>query len=260
MKLIFFDEVEQPHKAPGFFGIGALVVSSAFYRGLKEDVGDAFDKAKWDQGEEFKGRYLFSSSKGDTNVGVDARIELVRTIVKGTTATKNARAMFCLAFNYQGRTEANYLALVGQALRKCPKPTNKKGDKSLAAVFYDRTDIAGHKVICEIAGKSATARSMTLVETPTQLTSSNDTPGLVVADILAYLKSWDVISPNPDETDQAAVFEKTANQLHADKLKTIREILQCMKKVTAVGPQRPSMVVVEGGNEVPVNLVVQVVL
>ena len=115
MKLIFIDEVEQPHKAPGFFGIGALIVTSTFYRGLKEDVEDAFDKAGWDQDEEFKGRYLFSSSKGDTDVGVDARIELVRSIVKGTTAAKNARAMFCLAFNYEGRTEANYLALAGQA-------------------------------------------------------------------------------------------------------------------------------------------------
>jgi hypothetical protein len=64
MKLIFIDEVEQPHKAPGFFGIGALMVTSTFYRGLKEDVEDAFDKAGWDQEEEFKGRYLFSNTLG----------------------------------------------------------------------------------------------------------------------------------------------------------------------------------------------------
>jgi len=79
------------------------------------------------------------------------------------------------------------------------------------------------------------ARDLTLIETPTSLTSSNATPGLVVADILAYLKSWDVISPNPNETEQAALFEKSVEQLHADKLKTIREILQLMKKVTAIG-------------------------
>src|SRR5688572_5700395 len=142
MKLIFIDEVEQPHKAATFFGIGAFIVDSTFYRGLRDDVEDAFDEAGWDEDEEFKGRYLFSSSKGDTDVGIDTRIELVRTIVKGTTATKNARALFCLAFNYEGRTAANYVALAGQALRKCPKPVNKKGDRSLAAVFYDRTDIA----------------------------------------------------------------------------------------------------------------------
>jgi hypothetical protein len=236
MKLIFIDEVEQPHKAPGFFGIGALMVTSTFYRGLKEDVEDAFDKAGWDQEEEFKGRYLFSSTLGDTDIGVDARIEVVRTIVKGTTASKNARAMFCLAFNCDGRSEANYLALAERALRKCPKPPNRKGDKSLAAIFYDQTNIAESARISEMAEAATEARKLTLVETPTPLTSSNGTPGLVVTDILAYLKSWDVISPNPNEAEQATLFEGLVNQRHAAKLKTIREILQSMKKVTAVGP------------------------
>lgn len=236
MKLIFIDEVEQPHKATGFFGVGAFMVNSTFYRGLKENVEDALHEASWDEEEEFKGRYLFSSSKGDTSVGVDARIELVRTIVKGTTAAKNARAMFCLAFNHEGCTEANYLALAEQALRKCPMPPNKKGDKSLAAVFYDRTEIAAPLAISEATQGAAAARNLTVVETPTPLTSSNATPGLIVADILAYLKSWDVISPDPDEAEQASLFESSVAQLYAGKLKTIREILQLMKKVTAVGP------------------------
>jgi len=87
-----------------------------------------------------------------------------------------------------------------------------------------------------VAGAAAEARKLTLVETPTPLTSSNGTPGLIVTDILAYLKSWDVISPNPNEAEQATLFEGLVNQLHAAKLKTIREILQPMKKVTAVGP------------------------
>jgi hypothetical protein len=55
--------------------------------------------------------------------------------------------MFCLAFNNRGRTEANYLTLARQALSKCPKPPNKKGDKNLVAVFCDRTDIAGAAAI-----------------------------------------------------------------------------------------------------------------
>jgi hypothetical protein len=165
MKLIFVDEVEQPQKAPGFFGIGAFIVTSTFYRGLRDDVDDAFEEAHWDRDKEFKGRYLFSSSKGDTSVGIDARIELTQTIVKGTTAAKNARAMFCLAFNYEGRTESNYLALAGRALRKCPKPPNKKGDKCLAAVYYDRTDIAGSTAIGDMVEAAALTRKLTLVAT-----------------------------------------------------------------------------------------------
>jgi hypothetical protein len=81
---------------------------------------------------------------------------------------------------------------------------------------------------------AALARKLTLVETPTPLASSNNTPGLIVADILAYLKSWDVIHPNPDQTAQAALFETSVNQVHAQKLKTIRDILQLMKRVAAI--------------------------
>lgn len=211
------------------------MVDSSFYRALKETAHKAFRVAGWDQEEEFKGRYLFSSTKGDTNVDVNTRIELVRTIVQATTANKNARAMFCLAFDHEGRTEENYLTLLGRALRKCPRPTNKKGDKSLAAVFYDRTDIASPKAIGKVVQEATAARRVTLIETPTPLTSSNATPGLIVADILAYLKSWDVISPHPSEAEQAEVFEKTVEQIHAEKLRTIREILERMKKVTAGG-------------------------
>src|SRR5439155_25402261 len=45
-----------------------------------------------------------SSSKGDTMVPVDNRIELVRSIVAETTAKKNARARFYFAYNEQGKT------------------------------------------------------------------------------------------------------------------------------------------------------------
>ena len=90
--------------------------------------------------------------------------------------------------------------------------------------------------ITEIAEDAAAARTLTLVETPTPLTSSNGTPGLVVADTVAYLKSWDVIRPNPNEADQGALFNSAVGQLRAEKLKTLREVLQSMKKVTAITP------------------------
>jgi hypothetical protein len=48
---------------------------------------------------------------------------------------------------------------------------------------------------------------------------------IALPDILAYLKSWAVISPNPNEAERATLFEGLVDQLHAAKLKTIREIL-----------------------------------
>jgi hypothetical protein len=66
MKLVFVDEVEQPHKNADFFGVGALIIDSNFYRGLRAGVEKALKDAGWNLQMEFKGRYLFSSSQGDT--------------------------------------------------------------------------------------------------------------------------------------------------------------------------------------------------
>jgi len=60
------------------------------------------------------------------------------------------------------------------------------------------------------------------------------TPGLTAADVLAYLKSWDVLSPRPTEAEQASLFETQAERLNATKLATIREILDLIKHVEVV--------------------------
>ena len=91
MKLIFIDEIEQPHKKPGFFGVATLVVNSHFYQIFKMAFDEALERAKWNRDEEFKGRYIFSSSKGDTRVPVESRIELVRSLVAETTAKRRTR-------------------------------------------------------------------------------------------------------------------------------------------------------------------------
>ena len=91
MKFIFIDEIEQSHKKPGFFAVSSLVVNSRFYEVLKDAVDEALEQAKWSREEEFKGRYIFSSSKGDTRVPVESRIELVRSLVAETTAKRRTR-------------------------------------------------------------------------------------------------------------------------------------------------------------------------
>ena len=164
------------------------------------------------------------------------RIELVRKIVAKTTAQKNARARFCFAYSFDGRNSGNYLELIRRSIGRCPKSANKKGDKDLAVTYYDQTDIAEASAITDAVGDALEERQRTLIETPTALRSSNRAPGLIVADVLAYLTSWDVVSPNPDQTAQAALFETTVGQINATKLKTIREILTLIKRVDVVVP------------------------
>jgi hypothetical protein len=234
MKFVFLDEVEQPQKKPGFFAVSTLVVDSRFYRALKEGLENAFEQANWSPDIEFKGRYIFSSSKGDKSVSVEARIEVVRAIVAKTTAKKNARARFCFAHNGDGKTPENYLHLVGKAAARCPRPDSRKGDKALVAVYFDQTELVSASQVEKVVRPVLAKRDLFLVETAVPLGSSNATAGLIAADVLAYLKSWDVLYPDPKEADRASLFETSVDKLHADKLRTIREILDLIKSVEVV--------------------------
>ena len=52
--------------------------------------------------------------------------------------------------------------------------------------------------------------------------------------MLAYLKSWDVLSPEPNEEQQASLSETSVAQLNKKKLGTIREILDLIEQVEVI--------------------------
>lgn len=234
--MIFVDEIEQPHRKPGFFAVSVLVVNSRFYKSLKDAVDKALAKGGWSRAEEFKGRYIFSSSTSDTRVAVDRRIEIVRSIVAETTAKKNARARYYFAYNGDGKSADNYLSLVARAMAHCPKPESRRGDEALAAVLFDQTNLVRPSQVEEAVRPALTRRGYTLVEAPVPLASTNETAGLIAADVLVFLKSWDVLFPNPGEAEQASLFEMSTDKIHADKLKTIREIVDLIKRVEVIEP------------------------
>jgi hypothetical protein len=62
--------------------------------------------------------------------------------------------------------------------------------------------------------------------------SGKSTARLIAADVLAYLTSWDVIFPYPNEDQQAALFETRVDKLKAERLGQLREILTRVKKAT----------------------------
>jgi len=233
VRFIFIDEIEQAERKAGFFGVASLVVDSCHYSALKKGVDGALDQAGWKRDAEFKGRFIFSKA-GDSGVVIEKRIELVRTIVATTTAKKNARARFYFAHNGKGNSGDNYVYLVGKVVEKCPKPQNQTQDKPLVSIYLDHTTLVKPKKVEEVVEPILADRYLKLVETPVLLPSSNSTAGLIAADVLAYLKSWDVIFPDPGEAEQASLFQTETQKLNAKKLADIRNILDLIKQVEVI--------------------------
>jgi hypothetical protein len=235
MRLIFIDEIEQPKHAPKFFGVAGLFVNSSHYSALRRAVEDALDAAKWNRGEEFKGRFIFSSTKGDDSVPVDRRIELVRTIVSATTAKRNARVRFCFAYNDKGKNAENYLDLVAKVTAKCPQPENAMQDKPLVSMYCDYLSDVKPKNIEDAVTDVLACRRLRPVEMPAVMLSSNSTAGLIAADVLAFIESWDILFPDLDEAQQAELFQAKGERL-ADKLAAVRELLNLVKEVEVIDP------------------------
>jgi hypothetical protein len=236
VKLFFIDEIELQQKAPGFFGVGLFIIDSSFYRGLKAQYIRTLQRAGWNPKQEFKGRYLFSQA-GDVAVSVEQRIALVREVVSATTAKKNARAQFLFGYNMNGRSESNYLGLVEALMAKAPRAPNAKGDKNIGLVIYDQTQLVTPIKVSAISEPALATRGYIQLEVPSPLPSGNDTPGLIYADTLAYLKSWDVLHPKPAAADQATLFELAIGQFTEEKVKATREILLGIKHVKVIGGQ-----------------------
>jgi hypothetical protein len=210
------------------------VLNSAHYATVTEGIDDALDAAGWNREHESKGRFIFASSKGDTSVAIETRIELVKSIVGMTTANKYARATLYFAYSLSGKTAENCIELIKLVLSKLPKPVSQKRDKPLISMYLDYTDLVKASEVLEVAAPVLAERESRLVEIPALLTSSNHCSGLIAADVLAYLKSWDVLFPAASEAEQAELFESSVNTIHEDKLKAIRETLQLIKNVEVI--------------------------
>lgn len=227
MKLIFIDEIELHDKNPNFFGIGIFMVDQFFYQPICCEFNKYFEHCGWDKEIEFKGRYLFSK-KGDDCINIDKRIELVNNMANITVAKKNSRCRFTFFYNFKKKTKSNYLDLVKRGLSALSKIT-KSGGKNLVSIYYDETELVTIKELNKITKPTLLKRGLFQVELPCRIKSCNDTVGIIYADVLSYLKSWDVLHPEIEEEQQATLFELKVGQRNKDKLESIKRILLKVK-------------------------------
>lgn len=229
MKIVFIDEIEQPNKNRNFFGLGAIVVDSAYYKDLKKEFDQNFKNLGWSEKVEFKGRYIFSQ-KGDETVSIDKRIVFIMEIAKLSVAKLNSRYRFLFTYNILGRSENNYLTLLSKLIKKIQAPRDKKRDKNVVSVFYDSCDI-DDKTIHESVLNNL-KDGLVLFEKPFCVKSDNNTCGIIIVDIFSYLKSWFDLSSN-DEDAQMTLFQNVGPRDN-EKLKIIKEIISKIKNIKTI--------------------------
>jgi hypothetical protein len=233
MKLIFIDEVQQYNKDKNFFGVGAFVIDSSHYTIFKDKFSRYFNKLKWPDSIEFKGRYLFSE-KVDKKITIDNRINFVKNITKISIASKNARFNFLFSYNFKGKTKKNFLLQIEKIGKNIKSPTSIQRDKNLLGIFYDNTNIVSSAEFFKAITKKLNNKFI-ILERPFCIKSGNNTRGIILADILCYLTSWIILGGGENNPPlQLSLFAPKLGEINAEKLMIVKEIISNVKKVKII--------------------------
>lgn len=192
MLFVFIDETSDS-KFKNYLGLCCVVINSNFYPQIKKDFQKILISSGWDTKKEFKGSYIFSSSKGCQNVSIEKRIDIVSQIINLNTTNSNK----------YGRVNINYIStkhddlkdaylgmlglIINSSIKKPPK--KKSGGKNTLALFCDNRDDVCEQEINEVVKKIIENKGYTLLENVNCVKSCFDTVGVLYADIIGYLLS-----------------------------------------------------------------------
>jgi hypothetical protein len=228
MIFLFIDEVQCTQKENGYFGVGLLAINSNGYKKVKTAFDQAIRGINWNPDEEFKGECIFSATSGDRNISVDQRIELTTIALGGLLANKNARAKYSIFYNMKGKSEDNYLKLLNKAVSCLPKPPTGAG-KNLVLIVLDKEDSFSQRKIIKAINTNI-KQGYTIVEEPYFLTSKTGYCGLVLVDIINYLKTWIIL--NPSQKKQLELFFKGISDSKKIKVQKATDLLSAIKNIS----------------------------
>ena len=193
MKLLFVDEFKSNKKTSVFYGLVVVLIDNSSYARFKKGFYDRLKKLGWNTKIEIKGRFSFSSTKGDKKIGIEDRLRFVETLfdLSKSSSSKyaSAKVYYTLDVFPKSTPETNmYSRLLYKILKKIPnglKSGNKNGKNNIA-VFLDSNDALDIDVISEQAEQILNNKNLFLIERCVDFCSGNKTPGIIFADHIAY--------------------------------------------------------------------------
>jgi hypothetical protein len=228
MKLLFIDETQVIQRDPNFFGICGIFMDESHYNSITKEMMKSFKKVKWDTSIEFKGAFLFSQSKGDSNVSIDKRIQLANEIISSSVANINSRLKALFVWNFDRDTKDNYIYLIDSLIKKLPSSKPKKS----CAVFVDQNQKIPESQVCELINTSLTNKRYSLLEDINIIKKWRLThTGSCICDLVAYLCAWRCLSNTPEDAQLSLFNEMQLNQHDLEKVRITTEIFRNLKNV-----------------------------
>jgi len=233
MYLVFVDETgDQKNKK--YFGLSIAVINSSFYSPIKKNFHKILEKSTWDESVEFKGSFLFSASKGDSNVSIDERIDICSDLLKLNKSKINARMKFYyfVEKNCENQKET-YLKYLPKLLNKALPKAKKGNAKDIVSIHCDQRDDITIDEIKLAVERVLNDKKYVLFENITQSISDFNTVGILYADIFGYLFArYDTISNDSELFENLTEEQKKTNGKYL-KLQSSNKLLELIKEFKA---------------------------
>jgi hypothetical protein len=229
MKFLFIDETGD-EKFKTYLGFCLARTDARFYPHLKTSSRAILEAIQWEQGVEFKGAYLFSRTKGCSEVEVERRVEAAGQLLD-LNAEQNARMSFAYGAMDSDSHASDYLRAVPELIATWLPRAPKGAGKNLIAVVYDeRVDIEARE-FSDSVRDAVESRGYVLFENAIEGRSGFDTTGLMFADLVGYLAARvDVIS-NDAQLFEGLTLENYSTNGKIRKLESSHELISKIKRL-----------------------------
>ena len=231
-KMIFaFVDETSDRKRKDYFGLCCVVINATNYVPVKREFQKILLDSGWNPKYEFKGSFIFSTSKGDPDISVEQRVKIAQDILELNTATKNTRPCFHYFHTDSKDHKREYLTYFAPLLQKALPKVDHKNGKDILCLQCDRRDDISPEEIYQAIEPVLKATGYTLFEGVQMVVSGFNTVGLLYADIVAYLKSRHETIGNDSELFDNVPPEEWKNNGKIRKFLSSNILLEQIKKL-----------------------------
>ena len=231
MEMVFIDETSDT-KFKNYFGLCLATINSFHYKTLKDGFHSILRESGWNENIEFKGAYLFSSSCGDPQIGIDKRIDICSNLLDLNSSNTNARMKFYYASDQDCSNQKNaYLFLCQKLLKKALVKVQKGRGKDIVSINCDNRNDIDYREINNVISPILKEKEYTLYEEVVMRNSAFETIGILYADIIGYLAAKIETIANDSELFESIPPEQFENNGKIKKLKSSTALIEKIKKL-----------------------------
>lgn len=232
MKLVFIDETGDK-KFKDYLGLCIATIDARSYPLLKRESLKILKETGWDTETEFKGSFLFSASKGSTDVQVEERVTAAHRLLDLNTSDQKSRLKFAYGKMSSTNKGADYLTAIPQLLqiRKVLPKAPKGAGKNLISVTCDNRDDVKASDLHDAVRAVVEKKGYIILERVQQAVSAPEAVGLMFADLVAYLVGRADTIANDAELFEGLDQEQFENSGKIKKLRSSTELLKKIKRL-----------------------------